>query len=71
MACPECGGEFVLDEQLCSAICTHCGHLNDPAQTLLADHIDYSNTGYHPLGRSRRGWHQSKEDRNKKNMASH
>lgn len=65
--CPECGGELVLDEQLCSAICTRCGHLDDPEQTLLADHVDHSNTNHHVHGRK---WYQSKEDRSKKNMAS-
>ncbi|KAL4068090.1 hypothetical protein J3A83DRAFT_4359902 [Scleroderma citrinum] len=49
MACPECGGCFIVDEELCSAVCSDCGHLNDPAQTLLADHIEYRSSYHAPI----------------------
>ncbi|KAG6334373.1 hypothetical protein ID866_4712 [Astraeus odoratus] len=83
MSCPECGGQYVLDNEICSAICTRCGHLDDPGQTLLADHIEathhhhthFTHTdalSHRPI-RNRKGWDlagQSKEARHKKNMAA-
>jgi transcription factor IIIB 90 kDa subunit len=39
-SCAECGGNTSWDEHVCSTICTSCGTLQDPSQSLLASHID-------------------------------
>ncbi|KIJ68930.1 hypothetical protein HYDPIDRAFT_164654 [Hydnomerulius pinastri MD-312] len=83
MSCPECGGEYVLDEEVCSSICTQCGTLADPAQYILASHIEnpdttntYSgnswlpSTSAHSSIRNKNGWNiagQTKEARDRKN----
>ncbi|KIJ16735.1 hypothetical protein PAXINDRAFT_162390 [Paxillus involutus ATCC 200175] len=82
MACPDCGGEYVLHEQVGSSICIQCGTLADPAQCILASHIENhnSNNTYpasswissssHNAIRNKNGWNlagHTKEARDKKN----
>ncbi|KIK95247.1 hypothetical protein PAXRUDRAFT_399036 [Paxillus rubicundulus Ve08.2h10] len=82
MACPDCGGEYVLHEQVGSSICTQCGTLADPAQCILASHIEnhnststYPATSWissttHTAVRNKNGWNlagHTKEARDRKN----
>lgn len=38
--CGDCGGQISWDEDVCSAICTSCGTLQDPTQSVLVAHLD-------------------------------
>jgi hypothetical protein len=38
--CGECDGSTSWDDDVCSIICTSCGTLQDPSQSLLASHLD-------------------------------
>ncbi|KAF8843634.1 hypothetical protein BDN67DRAFT_896882 [Paxillus ammoniavirescens] len=82
MACPDCGGEYVFHEQVGSPICTQCGTLADPAQCILASHIENHNSTNtytanswisppsHTAIRNKNGWNlagHTKEARDKKN----
>ncbi|KAG0705008.1 hypothetical protein DFH29DRAFT_800918 [Suillus ampliporus] len=40
MTCPDCGGSFIWDDDVCSSICTKCGTLSDSAQYVLASHTE-------------------------------
>ncbi|KAG1877817.1 hypothetical protein DFJ58DRAFT_712496 [Suillus subalutaceus] len=40
MTCPDCGGTFVWDDDVCSSICTKCGTLSNSAQYVLASHTE-------------------------------
>lgn len=44
MTCPDCGGTFVWDDDVCSSICTNCGTLSDSAQYVLASHTESHDT---------------------------
>ncbi|EGN95447.1 hypothetical protein SERLA73DRAFT_186453 [Serpula lacrymans var. lacrymans S7.3] len=82
-SCGECGAACVWDEDVCSAICTQCGTLSDPSQSLLSTHVEYSDTSaaQYPSSsysssttlksiRSKNGWNlagQGKEARDRKN----
>ncbi|KAG2365804.1 hypothetical protein BDR07DRAFT_1329059 [Suillus spraguei] len=44
MTCPDCGGTFVWDDDVCSSICTKCGTLSDSAQCVLASHTESHET---------------------------
>ena len=39
--CPACGEQTVYEEELGSAVCTHCGTLVDPDQSVLASHLEH------------------------------
>lgn len=84
--CAECGGTTIWDSDAGSDICTLCGTLTDPSQSILASHLDYPETSnqfsglWDPtapttLKRSRPGtnWDlagQGKEARDRKNAVS-
>ncbi|KAF9218328.1 hypothetical protein BS17DRAFT_791678 [Gyrodon lividus] len=85
MACLECGGEYVFHEEVGSSICTHCGTLADPAQCILASHIEnHNSTNTYPSSswisstthtaiRTKNGWNlagQTKEARDRKNTVA-
>ncbi|TFK42969.1 hypothetical protein BDQ12DRAFT_719804 [Crucibulum laeve] len=38
--CAECGGTTIWDDDAGSAICTFCGTLTDPSQSILASHLE-------------------------------
>jgi transcription factor IIIB subunit 2 len=38
--CVECGGSTAWDDEAGSAICTTCGTLTDPSQSILTSHLD-------------------------------
>ncbi|KAG2116702.1 uncharacterized protein F5147DRAFT_353313 [Suillus discolor] len=40
MTCPDCGGTFVWDDDVCSSICINCGTLSNSAQYVLASHTE-------------------------------
>ncbi|KAG2158412.1 uncharacterized protein EDB93DRAFT_1076815 [Suillus bovinus] len=40
MTCPDCGGTFVWDDDVCSSICVKCGTLSNSAQYVLASHTE-------------------------------
>ncbi|KAI6124834.1 hypothetical protein EDD16DRAFT_525249 [Pisolithus croceorrhizus] len=70
-SCPECGAaQYVVgDDGL--KVCTSCGHYEE--QTILADHVEHYNDSSSRAVRNRKGWDlagQSKEARDKRNMAS-
>ncbi|KAG5647164.1 hypothetical protein DXG03_001119 [Asterophora parasitica] len=44
MTCNECGGAIAWDDDAGSSICTQCGTLVDPSQTLLTDHVGVNST---------------------------
>ncbi|KAG2078024.1 hypothetical protein BDR04DRAFT_1087724 [Suillus decipiens] len=44
MTCPDCGGTFVWDDDVCSSICTKCGTLSNSAQCVLASHTESHET---------------------------
>lgn len=50
--CGDCGGNTTWDEDVCSNICTSCGTLQDPSQSVLASHLDQHDNSarqYNPL----------------------
>ncbi|KAG1768305.1 hypothetical protein EDD22DRAFT_872581, partial [Suillus occidentalis] len=47
MTCPDCGGTFVWDDDVCSSICTNCGTLSDSAQYVLASHTESHDSSVH------------------------
>ncbi|KAI6005469.1 hypothetical protein EDD15DRAFT_2525625 [Pisolithus albus] len=70
-SCPECGAAQydVGDDGL--KVCTSCGHYEE--QTILADYVEHYNDSSTRTVRNRKGWDlagQSKEARDKRNMAS-
>ena len=81
-ACVDCGGETSWDGDVCSTICTSCGTLQDPTQSVLSSHLEQQDSGRQydplwnpsslgPLKSGRSGWNlvgQSKEVRKQKNM---
>lgn len=45
--CVECGEATVWEQELGSAICTTCGTLSNPSQSILASHLENPDTsGY-------------------------
>ncbi|KAI0933650.1 hypothetical protein AcV5_005742 [Taiwanofungus camphoratus] len=42
--CEECGDSTIWDQELGSAICTHCGTLADPTQSVLTSHLEHTDT---------------------------
>ncbi|KAG1803593.1 uncharacterized protein HD556DRAFT_1226547 [Suillus plorans] len=40
MTCPDCGGTFVWDDDVCSSICIKCGTLSNSDQYVLASHTE-------------------------------
>ena len=81
--CVACGEQTVYEEELGSAICTHCGTLANPAQSILASHLEHVDVSGHDYYRStyavggtstlkgRNGWAlagQDKEARDRRNM---
>lgn len=38
--CLECGGSTIWDDEAGSAICTTCGTLTDPSQSILTSNLD-------------------------------
>ena len=68
MACPECGASPLVHDDVGSLVCTDCGTLADPAQTVLASHNDHPTTSY-SAPRTAKGWYlaQTKQDRDRKN----
>ncbi|KAG8217902.1 hypothetical protein J3R82DRAFT_6068 [Butyriboletus roseoflavus] len=71
MRCHGCGAtQLVNDDDVGgSLVCTHCGTLADPAQTVLADYNDYPTTASYSAPRTSKGWYlaQTKQDRDRKN----
>jgi len=78
--CAECGHATEWDQDLGSAVCTQCGTLADPTQSVLASHIENTDTSgrdyslWNPVPGStlkgRNGWAlsgQSKEARDRSN----
>ena len=80
--CVECGGDTTWEQKLGSAICTTCGTLSNPSQSILASHIehedtsgrDYSMYWNQPQGlatlKGRNGWTfagQDRESRHRRN----
>jgi len=77
--CEECGELTVWDQELGSAICTHCGTLADPTQSVLTSHLEFTegstresfwNTVQGTTLKGRNGWAlagQGKEARDRKN----
>lgn len=43
--CAECGGPTEWDESVGSAICTECGTLADPTQSVLTTDLDFPSNG--------------------------
>lgn len=83
--CAACGEPTVYEEELGSAVCTACGTLSNPTQSVLASHLEHQDTsGYqyntyvnagaaHDTLKGRSGWAlkgQEKEAREKRNMVS-
>lgn len=78
-SCPECGGATTWDDTVGSAVCTSCGTLTDPSQSVLTSQYDFpestvrSNTSWDiNLGKRTRfsNWtlaDQGKEARDKRN----
>lgn len=51
-SCVDCGGTTSWDDDVCSVICTSCGTLQDPTQSVLASHLDQHDNSarqYNPL----------------------
>ena len=81
-ACVDCGGEPSWDGDVCLMICTSCGTLQDPTQSVLSSHLEQQdssrqrdslwNPSYSaPLKSGRSGWNlagQAKEVYKQKNM---
>ena len=45
--CAACGEPTVYEEELGSAVCTSCGTLANPSQSILASHLEHVDTsGY-------------------------
>ncbi|KZT11649.1 uncharacterized protein LAESUDRAFT_755282 [Laetiporus sulphureus 93-53] len=77
--CAECGEATVWDQELGSAICTHCGTLADPTQSVLNSHLEFYDgflreTPWTDISKStlkgRNGWAlpgQGKEARDRQN----
>ncbi|KAH9948593.1 hypothetical protein B0H21DRAFT_689815 [Amylocystis lapponica] len=78
--CGECGESTTWDQELGSSICTHCGTLVDPTQSVLASHIESTDVSgrenpfwYNVRGntlKGRNGWAlagQGKEARDRHN----
>ncbi|KDQ59545.1 hypothetical protein JAAARDRAFT_624582 [Jaapia argillacea MUCL 33604] len=80
--CQDCGSDTVFDTEVGSNICTSCGTLEDPTQSVLTSHWDFApeSTRDFPLAdlkskslRGRNGWNlagQSKEVRENRNSVS-
>jgi len=83
--CVDCGEITVWEQEFGSSICTHCGTLSNPSQSVLASHLEsqdtsgyeypsyLSNTQTGTTLKGRNGWTfagQDKEARNKRNMVS-
>ncbi|KAK7689143.1 hypothetical protein QCA50_007834 [Cerrena zonata] len=81
--CAECGGETTWEQELGSAICTTCGTLSNPSQSILASHFEREDTSGRDysaywnrsqgLGtlKGRNGWSlagQDRESRQRRNM---
>lgn len=80
--CVDCGGAISWEGDVCSLICTSCGTLQDPTQSVLASHLEQQDSGrqynllWDPassgaLKSGRSGWNlagQGKEVRDRKNM---
>ncbi|KAG1782773.1 hypothetical protein EV702DRAFT_960825 [Suillus placidus] len=79
MTCPDCGGTFVWDDNVCSSICKKCGTLSNSAQYVLASHTESHDSSMHqnslfssaaPLKNIHKGWNlagQHKEARDRGN----
>ncbi|OBZ75422.1 Transcription initiation factor IIB [Grifola frondosa] len=79
--CEECGEPTIWDQDLGSAICTQCGTLADPSQSVLTSHLETTDTSGRDFSfwstvqggstlRGRNGWAlagQGKEARDRKN----
>ena len=79
--CAACGEQTVYEEELGSAVCTHCGTLANPTQSVLASHLEVPDTSGRDFApwnnvaggstlRGRNGWAlagQGKEARDRKN----
>jgi hypothetical protein len=78
--CNECGSATVWDDDVGSAVCTSCGSLTDPSQSVLTSaHWDHHNDTTDSTSttlkclRSRNNWDlagQGKESRDRKNMVN-
>lgn len=81
--CAECGGETTWEQELGSTICTGCGTLSNPSQSILASHLERDDTSGRDysvywnqsqgLGtlKGRNGWSlagQDRESRQRRNM---
>ncbi|KAJ3564179.1 hypothetical protein NP233_g8462 [Leucocoprinus birnbaumii] len=77
--CPECGGATTWDDAVGSAVCTSCGTLTDPSQSVLTSQYEYTESSAHyrgwDIGSSKRtrfsNWNladQGKEARDKRNF---
>lgn len=42
--CKECGESTIWDQDLGSAVCTQCGTLTDPSQSVLTSHLEHTDT---------------------------
>src|ERR1700731_860058 len=83
--CPECRGESVWVDQVSSRICTQCGTLLDPTQSVLSSHLEQNENyirhsqfdplwSHASLPRSRNGWRlpgQGKDVRDAAHMVRH
>ncbi|KAG2349610.1 hypothetical protein BDR05DRAFT_955480 [Suillus weaverae] len=80
MTCPDCGGTFVWDDNVCSSICKKCGTLSNSAQYVLASHTESHDSSVRqnslfssaaaPLKNINKGWNlagQHKEARDRGN----
>ncbi|GBE82611.1 predicted protein [Sparassis crispa] len=78
--CEECGESTEWDQELGSAVCTHCGTLADPTQSVLTSHLEPTDTSGREYSswntvqgstlKGRNGWAlsgQSKEARDRNN----
>ncbi|CAL1703707.1 unnamed protein product [Somion occarium] len=83
--CAECGERTTWEQELGSSICTNCGTLSNPSQSILASHLEhqdtsgYDNSAYWSQSqglatlKGRSGWAlagQDKESRQRRNMIS-
>lgn len=83
--CAECGEPTIYEEELGSAVCTSCGTLANPSQSILASHLEHVDTsGYEYTSyanniqgstlKGRSGWAlagQDKDARDRRNLVSH